>query len=61
MELVQWLWVRYQANRARLEQGQALMEYELVIVLVAIILIVVLGILGGGIKDTYQFIVSSLP
>jgi Flp pilus assembly pilin Flp len=49
------------AQRPQAERGQALMEYELVIVLVAIIVILVLVVLGQNIRDTYQFIIDSLP
>ncbi len=45
----------------RLQRGQGLSEYALLIVLVAMVIMVMLIIFGEGLKDVYQFIVDSLP
>ncbi|HUS59413.1 MAG TPA: Flp family type IVb pilin [Planctomycetota bacterium] len=42
------------------EDGQSLVEYALIIALVAIALVVGLGTLAGGITDTFDSIVTSL-
>ncbi|HUS59410.1 MAG TPA: Flp family type IVb pilin [Planctomycetota bacterium] len=42
------------------EEGQSLVEYALIIALVAIALVVGLGALAGGITDTFDSIVTSL-
>ena len=42
------------------EDGQGLVEYGFVLVLVAILLIVLLAALGNQIVKTYQFIIDSL-
>ena len=44
----------------RKEEGQSLVEYALIIALVAIALIAGLGALTGGIQDTFTTIVTSL-
>ena len=43
------------------EKGQGLIEYALIIVLVAMIVIVVVQLLGPEIGDSYSSIGSSLP
>jgi pilus assembly protein Flp/PilA len=43
-----------------LEHGQGLVEYALIIVLLAILLIVGLTFLGGGITNTYTNIIQNL-
>ena len=42
------------------EDGQSLVEYALIIALVAIALVVGLGALSDGISDTFDTIVASL-
>ena len=42
------------------EEGQSLVEYALIIALVAIALVAGLGALAGGITDTFDNIVTSL-
>ena len=44
----------------RREEGQSLVEYALIIALVAIALVAGLGALQGGITDTFDSIVTSL-
>jgi pilus assembly protein Flp/PilA len=41
-------------------RGQGLVEYALILVLVAIVVIGVLGLLGGQIHNAFQDIVSTL-
>ncbi|HAF49234.1 MAG TPA: Flp family type IVb pilin [Anaerolineaceae bacterium] len=43
------------------EEGQTLVEYALIIALIAIVLIVALTALGGGITNTFNNIVDTLP
>jgi len=42
------------------EDGQSLVEYALIIALVAIALVAGLGTLAGGVGDTFDGIVASL-
>jgi len=42
------------------DDGQSLVEYALIIALVAIALVAGLGVLQGGISDTFDSIVTSL-
>ncbi|HUU70489.1 MAG TPA: Flp family type IVb pilin [Planctomycetota bacterium] len=42
------------------DDGQSLVEYALIISLVAIALVAGLGVLQGGISDTFDAIVTSL-
>lgn len=42
------------------EDGQAITEYALIIGLVVVVVIVVLGALGGKIKDVFQALVDAL-
>jgi pilus assembly protein Flp/PilA len=42
------------------EKGQGMVEYGLIIGLVAIAVIVVLGLLGGGLTTKFQAIVDAL-
>ncbi|MEX0683106.1 MAG: Flp family type IVb pilin [Dehalococcoidia bacterium] len=46
--------------RVRDEAGQALAEYGLIIALVAVVLIVALGVLAGGIEDVFGDIAAAL-
>ena len=41
--------------------GQGLIEYALIILLIAIVVIAALGLLGTELNTAYQFIVDSLP
>jgi len=42
------------------EEGQGLVEYALILVLIAIIVIVILGILGGQVSTIFSQITSGL-
>jgi len=42
------------------EKGQGLVEYALILVLVAIVVIVVLAVLGPSIADIFQNIIDAL-
>ena len=44
----------------RAQRAQALVEYALILVLIAIVVIGVLVALGGGIQNTFQTIVNHL-
>ncbi len=43
------------------EDGQGLLEYALIISLVATIMVVIIGIYGGEVKDLYQYAIDRLP
>jgi pilus assembly protein Flp/PilA len=42
------------------EKGQGLVEYALILVLIAIVVIVILGVLGGRVSTVFSQIVSGL-
>lgn len=42
------------------EEGQGLVEYALILVLVAIVVIVILGLLGGQIQNVFARVVNAL-
>ena len=42
------------------EEGQGLVEYALILVFVAVVLILLLTILGPGIRNVYQNIINAL-
>lgn len=42
------------------EEGQGLVEYALIILLVSIVVIVVLGLLGGQVQNVFQSITEAL-
>ncbi|MEL7592219.1 MAG: Flp family type IVb pilin [Anaerolineaceae bacterium] len=42
------------------EKGQGLVEYALILVLIAIVVIVVLGLLGDEVNNVFQTILSGL-
>ena len=62
MALLQWLWLWFRTrNKTALTQGQALVEYALILVLASILAIILVVILGSGIQQTYQDIIDQLP
>ncbi|MBN1186864.1 MAG: Flp family type IVb pilin [Bacteroidales bacterium] len=42
------------------EEGQGLVEYALILVLIAIVVIVILGLLGDEVQSVFSTIVSGL-
>jgi len=53
-------WMTWLRSRSGQEAGQGLVEYALIIVLIAIALIAVLTALAGGVGSTFSSISSSL-
>ncbi len=47
-----WLWVR--------EKGQGLVEYALILVLIAVVVIAILTLLGGQVSNVFSQITSAL-
>jgi pilus assembly protein Flp/PilA len=43
------------------EEGQGLTEYGLILVLIAIVVILMLGVLGGQVGNQYSNIANGLP
>lgn len=43
------------------EQGQGMVEYALVLILVAVALVAALGVLGVSISGLFQLVVSQVP
>jgi len=50
----------YTMKSIKNEKGQGMVEYALIIGLVAIVVVVALGLLGGSITDTFNSIVDKL-
>lgn len=46
-------------DRARREEGQGMVEYALILVLVSIVVILILTLLGGTIANVFSDVVSS--
>ena len=44
----------------RLETGQGLVEYALIIVFVALAVIVVLAVMGPAVRDTYNNVIGTI-
>ncbi len=42
------------------EKGQGLVEYAIILALIAIVVIAVMGLLGGKVKNTFSSISNSL-
>ncbi len=59
MDRLQRWYVRWVVVPA--ESGQGLMEYALVISLVAIIMVIIIGIYGEEVRDLYQYAIDRLP
>jgi len=53
------LWVGGRCAMRR-EEGQTLVEYALILVLVALVVIAVLTLLGGNVKGVFSHVSSSL-
>ncbi len=47
--------------KMRCEEGQGLVEYALIIVLVAVALVLSLQALSGGLANSFSFAVSQIP
>ena len=52
--------VRFSRQSGSGQEAQALVEYALILVLVAIVVIAALTALGGGINNVFNHVVSSL-
>lgn len=55
------MFATFQAWIATREKGQGLVEYALILVLIAIVVVATLGILGVGLQDTYNYVETELP
>jgi len=53
-------WMSWLRDRLHDEGGQGLVEYALIIVLIAIALIAVLTLMGGGVASVFSGITSAL-
>jgi pilus assembly protein Flp/PilA len=45
----------------RREDGQAAVEYGVLLALILVVSIVVIGLLGGEVKDAFQAVVDKMP
>ena len=55
-----FFWLKYFLGKFSQEEGQGLVEYALIIVLIAIVVIVALGPLGDEIADVFENITTEL-
>lgn len=55
-----WRWLSLQLRTRRWMSGQGLVEYALILIFVAVVLVALLTILGPGLKNIYQDIVDEL-
>jgi pilus assembly protein Flp/PilA len=58
MTLWQWLLTRYRSRAV--ERGQGLVEYALILIFVAVVVIAILTILSPGLVDIYQNVIDHL-
>lgn len=58
MAIWQWLWSH--PRRPASARGQGLVEYALLLIFVAVVLIALLTILGPGLREIYQNIIDNL-
>jgi len=54
--MVSWLQARFNSE----ERGAALVEYGLLVALIAVVCLVVLGLLGADVKANFQSIVTAI-
>jgi pilus assembly protein Flp/PilA len=55
-----WQWMRLQPRLSSSARGQGLVEYALLLIFVAVVLIALLTILGPGLGEIYQNIIDNL-
>ncbi len=55
-----WQWLRRQPSMQRWTRGQGLVEYALLLIFVAVVLVALLTILGPGISNVYENIIDHL-
>lgn len=48
-------------EKIRYEEGQGLVEYALILVLVAVALVLSLRLLAGGVSTAFSFAVTQIP
>jgi pilus assembly protein Flp/PilA len=53
-------WLSFRLSMNRWIRGQGLVEYALLLIFVAVVLVALLTILGPGIRDVYQNIIDNL-
>ena len=55
------LWIRgCRSPSARITTGQGLVEYALILIFVAVVIVLLLTILGPGVSNMYENIVANL-
>ena len=55
-----WQWLAGQRHKVGAPHGQGLVEYALILVLVAVVVIAILVILGPAVADVYENVLSRL-
>jgi len=55
-----YFWLKDFLGKFSREEGQGLVEYALILVFIAVVVIVVLELLGPGVADIYQQILDAI-
>ena len=55
-----WSWLAARSAVRQRSAGQGLVEYALLLMLVAVVMLALLYVLGPGLVNTYEFIVEEL-
>jgi len=60
MTLLQWIKAMSQPYTPKVERGQGLVEYALLLIFVGVVMIAIMTVLGPGVKGVYQDIIDEL-
>jgi|GEM_PF-4237083 pilus assembly protein Flp/PilA len=58
--MIRWCWLLARSPALRRCWGQGLVEYALLLIFVAVVLIALLVVLGPGVRNTYSDIIEAL-
>lgn len=48
-------------SQERYQEGQGLVDYSLLLVLIAVVLVVIIAVYGESLANYYQFVIDELP
>ncbi len=60
LAVIRWCWLLACSPACRRLRGQGLVEYALLLIFVAVVLVALLVVLGPGIRNTYSDIIEAL-
>ena len=55
------LWTYIQSHMVRDEDGATMVEYGIMVALIAVVSILVIGTIGGQLEDAFQAVADQLP